>query len=126
MDRRELMRRKASMSVEQNLVHPVGPPVSMSDIIATYPDEWILLRVTAYDEDQIPSEGYVVGHWPATKASDRQISRVLEQVLSTPNKPEMSYYLFQACDRVRTGDELRRVLAAAAADEGAASARWQW
>jgi len=120
------MRRKASMSVEQNIVHPVGPPASMSDIIVTYPDEWILLRVTAYDEHRFPSEGYVVGHWPATKASDRQISRVLEQVLSTPDKPEMPYYLFQACDRVRSGDELRRVLAAAAAGEGAVGARRQW
>src|SRR4051812_2011494 len=40
-----------------------GPILSLDEIADLYPEERILLRITAYDEDNRPSHGEVVGHW---------------------------------------------------------------
>jgi hypothetical protein len=101
-----------------------GSALSLDEVTARYPGDWILLRVTACDEDGIPSAGHVVGRWADTPANDRRIARALSEVLEPAGEPDEQYYRFQAYPRIRTGEAMRKALAEAAEDasEGIMSA----
>ena len=95
-----------------------GPALSLDEVIARYPGDWILLQVTSHDEDRIPSAGHIVGRWADTPANDRRISLALSAVLEAAGEPDEQYYLFQAYPRIRTGEAMRQALAGAGEDAG--------
>lgn len=82
-----------------------GPCIlSVDEIITLYPDEWVLMRVTAA-ESGWPSHGEVIVH----SASRARITEAWSTVVGT-RAPEDHHYVFQAYRHIRTGAEAREVL----------------
>ncbi len=81
------------------------PSRSFDEIVALYSGEWILLRVTAV-EGGWPSHGEVLAH----DASRTTITDAWADAVRS-KKPDDRYYMFPACDAIRTGAELREALA---------------
>jgi hypothetical protein len=98
-----------------------GPILSLDEIADLYPEERILLRITAYDEDKRPSHGEVVGHWPYVRANDRLVSDALTRAL---NETDDQYYLFRAVHCIRTGEEMRRALDELSRSDEVPRGRW--
>jgi hypothetical protein len=93
----------------------------VDEIADLYPEERILLRITAYDEDHIPSHGEVVGHWPHVRASARLVSDAVSRALK---ETDDQYYLFQAVHYIRTGEEMRRALDELSRSDEVPRGRW--
>ncbi len=85
--------------------HRGSPILSFDEIVALHPGEWILLRVTAV-EGGWPSQGEVLAH----DASRTAITNAWADVVRS-KRPDDRYYVFPACDSIRTGAELREALA---------------
>ena len=90
---------------------------SVEDIVARHGNEWIMLRVTEFDEDQWPIKGVVVAHSPDREA----ISAAL-----AADDAFQTHYVFQAVPHLRSGAEYDRVVkefaAQFAASKGTAGA----
>jgi hypothetical protein len=84
-----------------------GPaePLPLDEVIARYTDKWILLRITAYDEQHVPSEGHVVAH-----GSRGRVGRVFSELAANPEKWDPPYYIFSAYPRIRTGEGFRAAI----------------
>jgi hypothetical protein len=98
-----------------------GPILSLDEIADLYPEERILLRITAYDEDKIPSHGEVVGHWPWVRASDPLVSEALSRAL---DETDDCYFLFQAVHYIRSGEEMRKALEELSRSDEVPRGRW--
>ena len=98
-----------------------GPILSLDEIADLYPDERILLRITAYDEGNRPSHGEVVGHWPYVRANDRLVSKAVSRALK---ETDDQYYLFRAVHFIRTGEEMRRALDELSRSDEVPRGRW--
>src|SRR3954454_5196534 len=98
-----------------------GEILSLDEIADLYPEERILLRITAYDEDKIPSHGEVIGHWPYVRASERLVSDAVTRALK---ETDDQYYLFQAVHYIRTGEEMRRALDELSRSDEVPRGRW--
>ena len=85
---------------------PDAPPVSVDEVIQTYPGEWILLKITDYDESKWPSHGHVVAH----SKSHARVWRRLAEVVSRYGWADLPYYVFSAYPHLKTGDEVRQAL----------------
>lgn len=74
---------------------------AFDDVIALCYSEWVLYRITAFDEYHDPARGIVLGH-----SHDRAaMSEVLKQQPTTPEgAPYQPYYTFKAYPRVRPGE----------------------
>ena len=94
------------------------PPdiLSMDEVCERYPGQWVIVRVTAWDEQAgIPSAGQVVAH-----GDDKKVKETLK-ALPSPDNPDRPYYLFLASPRVRSPEDWRGVIARAA-EQGNVSA----
>jgi hypothetical protein len=82
--------------------------MSVDEVIARYPGQWILMRVTAHDEDKWPSHGQVLAH----DMSYRKVGKAWLEIIAASGlgDPERPYYIFRAERLLRTGEELRRAL----------------
>ena len=80
----------------------VKSPLSMAEVIERYPREWILMRVTAFDEQQWPSHGHVLAHSPARAAIT---ARLAEEPIPAVLSPDQPCYVFKANLRARSGPE---------------------
>lgn len=96
-------------------------PVSIKEVTALHPGEWVLMKVTDFDQNKLPSRGHIIAHWTAY---NRNISVSLSKMLSS-KEPGARYYLFSAHDYARSGAELRKALDGAAR-EGAVGAWRRW
>jgi hypothetical protein len=84
--------------------------VSMDDVRTRYCGEWVLMRVTAFDQDNLATQGHVVAH-----GSRKHVDTALAKVsLNTKEGTGHPYYVFSAGPQARTGEELRAALAEAA------------
>jgi hypothetical protein len=83
--------------------------LSLDEIADIYPDEWILLRVTAREGGRI-SHGVVVGHWPPVKESDPLITQAMIQTYRATKGTGVEHFLFPAHHFIRTGEEMRKAL----------------
>src|SRR5690348_1713323 len=98
-----------------------GPILSLDEIADLYPEERILLRITAYDEGKRPSHGEVVGHWPDVRANDRLVSKAVSRALK---ETDDQYYLFRAVHFIRTGEEMRKALEELSRSDEVPRGRW--
>lgn len=77
--------------------------VSVDDAIRLYEGQWVLMLVSAFDQDQFPVEGRIIAH-----TGDRdEINEAL--ALEPPRSeaaPRMPYYIFRAFPRICSGPEL--------------------
>jgi hypothetical protein len=96
--------------------------LSVDEVIARYPGEWILMQVTAHDADRWPSHGHVLAHdMSYKKVGKAWVKLVKASGLGDPAKP---YYIFAADPRVRTGEELDDALEELRQRDGADPFRW--
>lgn len=100
--------------------------VAVDEAIARYDGQWVLMKVTERDADQLPVKGHVLAH----STNRDEISAVLAKEpppsAFLPDAPHRPYYTFRAYPRIRSGPEydeaMRRFLAdfaAARAERGA-------
>ena len=95
----------------------VSQPISVDDASRTYEGEWVLMKVTGWDEKYHIAEGEVLCHSPSRK----QISRYLQQ--AREQDPSMHVYIFPGGTRRVPGHQLREIIANAAGAEYI-NARW--
>jgi hypothetical protein len=93
--------------------------VSIDQVARDYPDEWVLLKVTAFDDDHVPARGRLIAHG----SNHERIWDTFAQMVSPGEKLDMPYFIFQAGQRISSG--ARRALAEAG-EEGAAGAWREW
>ena len=79
--------------------------VSVDEIIARYPGQWILMQVTS-DEGGWPSHGQLL----ARADTYDEIARARIALLPDVNLADGPLYVFDAYPPIRTGEELRVVL----------------
>src|SRR5262249_50521995 len=87
-----------------------GTLMSVNEAIARFRGEWVLLKVTEYDEDYWPSRGYMIAHSPDRDAISEAIP-LRSQEPTMPDAPRQPYYVFLAYPRVRSGPEHRAAMA---------------
>jgi hypothetical protein len=96
----------------------INVSVSIDEAIALFPGQWILMKVTTYDQDHCVSHGEVIAH-----GSNKTVEKALSRLSAMGKSPPPSYYLFSAVARLRTGADLRAALDDAANAE--ASGAWR-
>lgn len=101
------------------------PSRSIDDVIATFKDEWILLRITALDENHAPAQGQVLAHSPSRKAISRRLAKEPKPSELPPGAARPSYYIFHAHQRIRTREGLTEVLERFNREESD-KIRWPW
>ena len=85
-----------------------GEIVSVDEVNARYLDEWVIMRVTAYEEGSgWPAEGYVIAHDPSEKRCWDKY-RAAEEA-GEPR--EATHYIFVAAPKVRTYAEMLAAMA---------------
>ena len=82
-----------------------GQPVSVEEAMAAYPDQWILMRVTACNEYDAPTHGIVV----ATDPSRDGIQPAVMEHLLAARVTGSRYYVFFAHTRPSSDEEWCRV-----------------
>lgn len=106
--------------IRQSEAKTVAAPMAIDEVVERHPGEWILLRVTAYDERRLPSHGWIVAHAPSQ-------TRLTEAFAKEPTRSELppgtSYYVFHAHPRVFSGDAWRAILDRVAHEDDA-DVRW--
>lgn len=80
----------------------------MDDAIGLHSGEWLLMKVTGFDEDGLPSRGQIIAH---SKSHARVCNELIK--IGAGGESGDRFYLFQAYPRIRTGEELRRAIAEA-------------
>ena len=101
----------------KEIVDPGSTPISVDEAIALYEGEWILMRVTALDQDHIPARGHILVH----SRSHARVCKELAKLPPASQEPDAHYYVFQAYPYLRTGAEMRQALERAR-ETGAAGA----
>lgn len=84
---------------------PASTILSVDEVVALYPGEWVLMKVAARHGGW-PSHGQVIAHNP----SYDQFCDLREKVVPRPSEPGVIYYTFQAYRHIRTGAELREAM----------------
>jgi hypothetical protein len=92
--------------------------ISVDEINARYPGQWILLQVTAY-ADGWPSAGRLLAHSDSYDEASQARSAVCRDL----NPADGPLYLFDAFPLIRTGEEFRLALAEPP-DDGCDPFRW--
>ena len=75
--------------------------MSVNEAIARFRGEWVLMKVTEYDEDHWPSRGYVIAHSPDREEINAAIPLRSQEVIS-PEAPRQPHYVFLAYPRARS------------------------
>ena len=80
--------------------------ISVKEAIDRYPEQWIAMEVTAYDEDGWASHGYVVTHG---KSNKRVWQAATKRMMADP-PPDGSVEVFIARHMLRTWEEVKQAL----------------
>jgi hypothetical protein len=78
--------------------------LSFDEAIALYYGEWVLMRVTAVDEHDNPSRGYVIAHSTERDDISDALRRELPRAVRPSNSAPQRYYTFSAFARVHIGE----------------------
>ena len=79
------------------------PPehLTVRETDARYPDQWVLMKVTAFDDLRTPIEGDIV-----TRGTRRRVYKTLKAIAASGQRPDRLLYLFCAGTHVRSPDEM--------------------
>jgi hypothetical protein len=81
-----------------------GEMMTVEEIADRYEGEWVLMRVTEYDEEGWPAKGLLLAHSPR----QQDINLALEQRSdgeASPDQAPIPYYAFMAGPTLRSGPE---------------------
>ena len=81
-------------------------PISVDEAADLYPGEWILMKLTAYDENRLPAAGWILAHGKTRRSINKTFVKALEEDLN----PALPYYIFQGYHYLRTGERWQEVL----------------
>ena len=95
--------------------------LTVDDAASRHPGHWILMKVTEFDENRLPSKGIVVAHDRSRKKiADRHIREI-----SPRRETGARYYVFEGQPYARTGSGFQETIReAAAAGVTDAGRRW--
>jgi hypothetical protein len=79
-----------------------GEFMSVNEAIARFRGEWVLMKVTEYDEDHWPSRGYVIAHSPEREGISEALRHEPPRGTLPPEAPRLMYYVFLAYPRARS------------------------
>lgn len=98
-----------------------GPPQEhpFDEAVALYYGEWVLMKVLAVDEHDVPTRGIVVAHSPDRDAVSAAPRR---EPPCQPGAPYQPYHTFSAFPRVRPGETFEQALDRFAAERAAVEA----
>lgn len=98
-----------------------APPIlSVNETAAQYTGEWILMKVTEYDEHQHPSRGEIIAHSPRRARISKAFAKEPPRAQIPPGT---LYYIYQAYPRIKTFEEWSTLIDRLTADP-AADVRW--
>ena len=80
--------------------------ISIEEAIDRYPEQWIAMEVTAYDEDGWASHGYVVTHG---KSNKRVWKAATKRMMADP-PPDGPVEVFIGRHMLRTWEEVKQAL----------------
>jgi len=79
-----------------------GPVERLVDeAIALYRGQWILMKVTANDGDNMPAKGYVLAHSPRRADISKALAKEPPRSAVAGDAPSQPYYVFKAYPRLR-------------------------
>lgn len=84
---------------------------SLDEVIALYYGEWVLLKVTGFDEYHEPAKGLVLAHSPNRAATSEVLAREPPRSALPPDAPYQPYYTFMAYPFVHVGETLEQARA---------------
>ncbi len=74
---------------------------TVDETIALHRDEWILMKVTGFDEDGWPEKGFVLAHSPRRSDISDALAKEPPRTERAPDAPYQPYYVFNAFPRGR-------------------------
>ena len=82
---------------------PAEPPAerTVDETIALYRDEWILMKVSGFDEDGWPERGLVLAHSPHRGDISKALAKEPPRSERPPDAPYEPYYIYNAFPRGR-------------------------
>ena len=83
--------------------------ISVKEAVDRYPEQWIAMEITAYDENQWPTHGYVVAHGRSNKRVWRAATKRMTAV--PPGDPPIDIDVFIGRHMLRTWEEVQQALA---------------
>lgn len=93
----------------------------IDEVIALYYGEWVLLRVTAYDEHHDPARGYVICHSVNRGDLSAALKREPLRHEIAPGQRPQPYYTFKAYPRLHVGETHDEAVSRFAAQRAAIS-----
>jgi hypothetical protein len=78
--------------------------VSIEAVRTQLRGEWVLMRVTRFDESRDPTHGRVVAH----SFDEEEVSKALPPRPEPPAPSDGPYYMFRAEPRIRSGPEFEQ------------------
>jgi hypothetical protein len=80
-----------------------GSPVerTVEETIKLHRGEWILMKVTGFDEDGWPERGFVLAHSPRRGDISKALRKEPPRADRGPDAPYEPYYVFRAFPRIR-------------------------
>jgi hypothetical protein len=84
---------------------PAAEPLSIAEIGERFDGEWVLIRITGYDDRRMPARGQLIAHG----RSNRAVCGMIDRALADPVPPDQPYYLFSAFKPLPPGTDLRTV-----------------
>lgn len=96
--------------------------VTVDEAADLFPGEWILMRVTEFDEHHTPVRGEIVKH---NRSSSRVWAELGKRLVPLGEKPKDHYYLFHGFPHLHTGEAFRAAIARAER-EGETGVRPRW
>ena len=95
--------------------------LTVDETIARYRGDWILMKVTGFDEDGWPGQGYVLAHSPRRGDISKALTKEPPRAERSPDAPYDPYYIFKAFPRFRGGPLSDLVEDSPAGDSGSRS-----
>ncbi|MGH2562665.1 MAG: hypothetical protein ACRDJH_26705 [Thermomicrobiales bacterium] len=84
---------------------------TFDEAIARYYGEWVLMKITAFNEHAEPTRGYVLAHSPRRRDVSDVFKKVPARSELPPESPYQPYYTFKAFARVHVGETFEQAAA---------------
>ena len=82
--------------------------LTVDEVTEIYRDEWILMKVSAFDERNFPWKGCILAHSPRRGDITAALSKEPPRTKRPPDARNQLYYVFRAFPRIRSGPEYER------------------
>ncbi|HTE84387.1 MAG TPA: hypothetical protein VK821_06625 [Dehalococcoidia bacterium] len=86
------------------------PELTLEETEERFRGDWVLMKVSAYDEFHEPSRGIILAHYKSRKRISAALALEPRPSQLPPGAARPEYYIFKAMRRIRTGEEWRAVI----------------